>query len=178
MFIVGTLSQSLFDATQVRFSSASGGPVAPDRAIDAGEHFHVTVAGDFVVSASAPIEIMQGMDCEPSLSSAVPTSTLLTELYFGVLPNFDTEAAIVRPVGAPLYIDGTIVPPDAKLEAAGGGFEIVRQPIDPCPPGQGACTHHLEGRFGITMRGMDVLASWALTAPTWCVDSPTTNCVK
>jgi hypothetical protein len=166
------------EATQVRFSSASGAPVAPDRTIGAGEAFHVALAGDFVVNASAPIEMMQGMDCEPSLSSAVPTSTLLTELYFGVLPNFDTEAAIVRPVGAPLYIDGTIVPPDAKIEAAGGGFEIVRQPIDPCPPGDGACTHHLEGRFGITMRGMDVLASWALTAPTWCIDSPTTNCVK
>jgi hypothetical protein len=166
------------DATQVRFSDASGTPVAPDRTLGAGEAFHVALAGDFVVNASAPIQIMQGMDCEPSLSSAVPTSTLLTEFYFAVLPRFATEAAIVRPVGAPLFIDGAPVPADAVIEPAGGGFEIVRQPIDPCPPAEGTCTHRLEGRFGITMRGMDVLASWALTAPTWCIDSPTTNCVK
>jgi hypothetical protein len=166
------------DGTDVHLSDASGAAVAPDRTIGAGEAFHVALAGDFVVNASAPIQVMQGMDCEPTLSSAVPTSTLLTDLYFGVLPNFATDAAIVRPVGAPLFIDGAPVPMDAIVEPAGGGFEVVRQPIDPCPPGEGACTHHLEGRFGITMRGMDVLASWALTVPTWCIDSPTTNCVK
>jgi hypothetical protein len=32
------------------------------------------------------------------------------------------------------------------------------------------CTHHLAGKFGLTLRGMDVLTSYALTAPTWpCV---------
>jgi hypothetical protein len=165
-------------STQVRFSTASGAVVAPDRTIGAGEAFHISVPGSFVVSANGPIEVMQGIDCEPSLSSAVPTSTLLTDLYFAVLPSFETEAAIVRTVGDPLYIDGVRVPMDATVEPAGGGFEVVHLPIDPCAPADGVCTHHLEGKFGLTLRGMDVLASWALTAPTWCVDSPTTNCVR
>jgi hypothetical protein len=183
------------DGTQVRFQSDAG-PVAPSRTIGAGEAFHVYAVGNFAVSASAPIEIMQGMDCEPSLSSAVPTSKLLTEHTFAVLPNFATEAAIVRPLvmkpmgpmgptgsmmpmmpmGEPVYLDGRLL--DEKGEPAGGGFEIVRLPIEPCPPADGVCTHHLEGKFGLTIRGMDVLASWALTVPTWCIDSPTTNCIK
>ncbi|HVU52701.1 MAG TPA: IgGFc-binding protein [Polyangia bacterium] len=166
------------DGTQVRFSSASGAVVAPDRTLGAGEAFHISVPGSFVVSGNFPIEVMQGIDCEPSLSSAVPTSTLLTELYFAVLPNFATEAAIVRAVGDPLYIDGVRVPMDATVEPAGGGFEVLHLPIDACAPADDVCTHHLEGKFGLTLRGMDVLASWALTAPTWCVDSPTTNCIR
>jgi hypothetical protein len=164
--------------TQVRFSTASGAIVAPDRTLGAGEAFHISVPGSFVVASTFPVQVMQGMDCEPSLSSAVPTSTLLSELYFAVLPNFATEAVIVRAVGDPLYIDGVRVPMDATVEPAGGGFEVVRLPIDACAPVDDVCTHHLEGKFGLTMRGMDVLASWALTAPTWCVDSPTTNCVR
>ena len=95
-----------------------------------------------------------------------------------MLPSFDTEVAVVRTMGAPVFIDGVSVAPDATIEPAGGGFEVVRLPIEPCAPAEGVCTHHLEGQFGFTMRGMDVLASYALTAPTWCVDSPTTNCVR
>jgi hypothetical protein len=164
--------------TLVRFSSASGMPIAPDRMIGAGEAFHVYVPGSFVVSANFPIEVMQGMDCEPTLSSAVATSTLLSDLYFAVLPGFATEASIVRNIGDTLFIDGVPVPLDATVEPAGGGFEVVHLPIDACAPADGVCTHHLEGKFGVTVRGMDVLASWALTAPTWCVDSPTTNCIR
>jgi len=164
--------------TQVRFSSASGAVIAPDRTLGAGEAFHISVAGSFVVSGSFPIQVMQGIDCEPSLSSAIPTSTLLSDLYFAVLPSFATEAAIVRAVGDPLYIDGVRVPMDATVEPAGNGFEVVHLPIDACAPADDVCTHHLEGKFGFTLRGMDVLASWALTAPTWCVDSPTTNCIR
>ena len=165
-------------ATQVRFSVTSGVSPAPDRTIGAGEAFHISVPGNFAVNASGPIQIMQGIDCEPTLSAAVATSTLLTEYYFGVLANFDTEVAIVRAVGDPLFIDGVRVPADATIEPAGGGFEVVRLPIDTCPAAEGVCTHHLEGKFGVTMRGMDVLASYALTAPTWCIDSPTTNCIR
>jgi hypothetical protein len=79
------------DATQVQFSVAAGAPPAPNRVIDAGESFHISVPGDFVVTSSAPIQLMQGMDCEPTLSSAVPTTTLFTEHWFGVLPGFDHE---------------------------------------------------------------------------------------
>ncbi len=164
--------------TQVHFSVASGASPAPDRTLDAGESFHVSLPGNFVVNASNPIQVMQGMDCEPSLSAAVGTATLLSDYFFAVLPSFDTEVAVVRTMGTPLFIDGVLVPADATIEPAGGGFEVVRLPIDPCAPADGVCTHHLEGRFGFTMRGMDVLASYALTAPTWCVDSPTTNCVR
>jgi hypothetical protein len=166
------------DGTTVRLTDASGAAVAPDRTIGAGETFHVAAVGDFTVVATLPIEIMQGMDCEPTLSSAVPTSNLLSELTFAVLPNFATEAAIVRATGDATFIDGVRVPDDATIEPAGNGFEVVRLPIDPCAPAEGVCTHHLEGRFGFTMRGMDVLTSWALTAPSWCSDSATGNCIK
>ena len=152
--------------THVHFQTASGAPPAPDRTIGAGEAFHLTAPGDFVVTASRPIQIMQGMDCEPSLASAVPTAAWLTDYRFGVLAGFDTMMAIVRPGGQPIYFDGARVE-DSLFEAVGSGFDVARIPLEACPSDDGVCTHHLEGRFGFTMRGMDVLASYALTAPTW-----------
>lgn len=165
--------------TRVRFQAATGTAPAPDRTIGVGEAFHFTAPGDFVVTASRPIQIMQGMDCEPSLSSAVPTADWLTDYWFGVLPNFDTMMAIVRLAGQPVYFDGARIE-DSLFEAVGGGFDVARIPLGVCPSAQGVCTHHLEGRFGFTMRGMDVLASFALTAPTWpCPgDTALTGCIN
>jgi hypothetical protein len=174
------------DDTQVHFQVASGPPPAPDRTIGAGETFHFSAIGSFVVNASGPIEIMQGIDCEPTLSSAVPTAIFLTDLWFGVLPNFETWITIVRPPATPptappptVYRDGAPIEEGAFVPA-GGGYQVVSLPLEACPPEAGACAHHLEGRFGLTMRGMDVLSSWALTVPTWCVDTGTTgtNCIK
>ena len=50
---------------------------------------------------------------------------------------------------------------------AGGDYEVARVLLEPCPPSKLVCTHRLQGRFGMTLRGMDVLASYALTAPSW-----------
>jgi hypothetical protein len=177
------------DATQVHFSGAAGMAAAPDRVIDAGEAFHVSAPGDFVVTSSAPIQVMQGMDCEPTLSSAVPTTTLFTEHWFGVLPGLDTMIAVVRRVGEPVYLDGALISdkkapgdlsPGPVFAPAGGGFEVARVSLEACPTSEGVCTHHLVGvGFGFTMRGMDVLASYALTAPTWpCSDPTVMGCVK
>jgi hypothetical protein len=167
-----------FDATQVHFSVAAGAPPAPDRTIGAGESFHLSAVGDFAVTASGPIQIMQGMDCEPTLSSAVPVAAWLKDYRFGVLPNFDTMIAIVRIAGEPVFFDGARIE-DSLFEAAGAGFDVARIPLQPCPPAEEVCTHHLEGKFGFTMRGMDVLSSYALTAPTWkipCDDAMAASC--
>ncbi len=121
---------------------------------------------------------MQGMDCEPTLSSAVPTTTWLKDLWFGVLPNFDTLIAIVRTAGQPVYLDGARIE-DSVFQAVGAGFDVARLPLEACSPEDGVCTHHLEGKFGFTMRGMDVLTSYALTAPTWVIRAVTpTSSVK
>jgi hypothetical protein len=167
------------DGTEVRFSVATGQTPEPTRMLGAGESFHVVRPGDFVVTAvGGPVQVMQGIDCEPSLSSAVPTSNSLEDYWFAVLPNFDTTISIVRAVGVPLFLDGS--PLDARFVSAGAGFEVAHLPIAPCPGAAGVCTHHLEGKFGLSLRGMDVLASYALTAPTWpCVAAKgAKNCVK
>jgi IgGFc binding protein len=164
--------------TNVRFYAAAGPPPTPDRIIGAGEAFHFSVVGDFAVSASSPIQVMQGMDCEPSLSSAVPTAAWLTDYWFGALANFDTMIAIVRMAGEPVFLDGAKLE-DSLFQAAGMGFDVARIPLGACPSAAVVCPHHLEGKFGFTMRGMDVLASYALTAPTWpCVDAADTRCIK
>jgi hypothetical protein len=82
-----------------------------------------------------------------------------------VLPNFDTEISIVRPTGTALFVDG--MPIVAHFVSAGADFEVARLQVAPCPSAAGVCTHHLAGKFGVTLRGMDVLTSYALTAPTW-----------
>jgi len=165
--------------THVRFQSPSGASPSPERTLGEGEAFRFSAAGDFVIRASHPIQVMQGMDCEPSLSSAVPTTALLGDYRFSVLPNFGTMMAIVRMAGQPVFFDGARIE-DSLFDPVGGGFDVARIPLEACPPAAGVCTHHLEGRFGFTMRGMDVLASYALTAPTWpCPpDAPLTGCIN
>jgi hypothetical protein len=88
-----------------------------------------------------------------------------------VLPSFDQMIAVTRLIGDPLKLDGK--PLDRSLfTRANSTFEVARITLDPCPASEEACVHRLEGHFGMTMRGMDVVASYALTAPAWsgCVD--------
>ena len=87
--------------------------------------------------------------------------------------------AIVRRPASRSIFDGARIE-DSLFEPVGGGFDVARIPLGVCPSAEGVCTHHLEGQFGFTMRGMDVLASYALTAPTWpCPADPTlTGCIN
>jgi hypothetical protein len=166
--------------TQIQFQPAKNvtGPFAP-RTLGAGERLRLFVpAGvSFGVTASAPIEIMQGMDCEATLASAVPVVSPLADLWFAVLPTFDTALAVVRTMGKPVFLDDARLA-DSLFAPAGMGFEVGQIPIDACPAAEGVCSHHLSGQFGVTMRGQDVLTGWALTVPTWrpCLDPDVTTC--
>jgi hypothetical protein len=172
------------DGTTVQFDAPAGvvgtPPLGPGVSLAAGGVFETIVAGgSFTVTASGPVQVMQGIDCEPTLSAAInATAPMLTDLRFPVLPNFDQLASIVRPAGAPITLDEAVVP-DAMFAAAGGGFEVAQIPLPGCPSTNVVCTHHLAGEFGITLRGMDVVCSYALTAPTWiyCADPTTPGCV-
>jgi hypothetical protein len=139
----------------------------------------IVTGGSFKVTATNPVLVTQGIDCEPSLSLAVSLDRLLSDLTFAVLPNFDQLAAVVRPQGKTIMLDGATVP-DALFLPAGSGFEVAQIPIPPCPLSAGVCAHELTGSFGMTLRGMDVLSSYALTAPTLagCVDLADPTCIN
>src|SRR5262249_23166150 len=116
----------------------------------------------------------------PTMSSAISASApMLDDLRFAVLPNFDQLISVVRPTGAIVSLDeGTIS--DALFAPAGAGFEVAQVPLPTSGPAGAVCTHHLAGQFGVTLRGMDVVCSYALTAMTWvyCADPSTTpGCV-
>ena len=102
---------------------------------------------------------------------------LLTKLRFAVLPGFDTMIALVRRSGRPLFLDGAHLE-ESSFEPVGGGYDVGRLPIEACAASELVCTHLVEGQFGLTMRGMDVLAGWALTVPTWipCGDPDQPDC--
>jgi hypothetical protein len=169
------------DGTMVMFSKPTGpdAEAPPMRVLNAGESFQVAVAGSFTVTATHPILVMQGMDCEPTLSSAVTAGPWLTNYRFAVLPKFDTMAAIVRKTGKAVYIDGARVE-ESLFESVADGFDVAHIPIEPCSPSDVVCTHHVEGQFGITLRAMDVVCSYALTAPTWipCADPGVPGCLN
>jgi hypothetical protein len=166
--------------TTVDFSPPPGvtGPFAR-RVLGAGEILRLFVPVDvsFGVRASAPIEIMQGMDCEATLASAVPADPLVGDLWFAALPTFDAAIAVVRKAGEPVFLDEGRVD-EAEFKPAGMGFEVAELPVADCPASQGACAHHLAGHFGVTMRGEDVLTSWSFTVPSWrpCSEPDVTNC--
>jgi IgGFc binding protein len=137
----------------------------------------VVTGGSFEVTGTKPVLVTQGIDCEPSLSLAVPTEHQLGEFPFAVLPNFDHLLAVVRLPGALVSLDDVALSSDKFTRV--GGFEIAQISIDSCPFTSLACPHRLSGAFGATLRGMDVLASFALTPITskGCADPSDLTCV-
>jgi hypothetical protein len=167
--------------TKVTFSQPTGKSSSqpPPRVLNAGESFQVPVQGSFTVTATHPVMVMQGMDCEPSLSSAVTAGPWLTNYRFAVMPNFDTLLAIVRRKGRPVYYDGARID-ETQFERVTDELDVAQMPVEPCSPSEDVCTHHLEGQFGLTMRGMDVQCSYAMTAPTWvpCTEPGVPGCLN
>jgi len=142
-----------------------------DRIFAAGKVASLIGAGSFTIIATSPVLVTQGLDCEPSLSLgiAADAGALIKDLTFALLPNFDQLLAIVRPMDAAdtaVYLDGMQLP-DNMFRSAGAAFEVGEVSLAACPPASGVCTHHLTAAsgFGLTMRGMDVQSSYALTAP-------------
>jgi hypothetical protein len=86
--------------------------------------------------------------------------------------------AVARKQGDEVTLDGTSLP-GTMFSPAGNGYEVARLPL-PCLGSEQVCPHRLQGKFGMTMRGMDVLASYALTVPAWsgCHDSIDLTCVQ
>ena len=148
------------------------GPILTDKVLDPGELLELTRVGDFVVTSTEPLLMTQGMDCEPSLSLAISADRFLDDLTFAVLPSFDQVAAIARKGTDPVLLDGAAID-DSMFKPAGGDYQVARVPIEECLPSKQVCTHRLQGHFGMTLRGMDLVASYALTAPSWagCIDS-------
>lgn len=177
------------DSTAVKFTGPEGAPpVHDDVTMSAGEVLEFVATGDFVVSASKGVLLTQGIDCEPTLSLAISADKLLQDVTFAVLPMFDQMLAVVRLTNEltpnllaqsdPVLLDGMAIP-DSLFKPAGGGYEVARVWLNPqCPPSQKVCTHRLQGRFGVSLRGMDILASYATTLPAWCFDGPDPMCVQ
>jgi hypothetical protein len=136
-----------------------------------GEVAELVVAGDFLVSADKPVMVGQGMDCEATLSSAIPVDPLLEDSLIALPPNFDHELTLIRKRGAVVTLDG--LPVDGVFAPVAEDFEAVRVRFLPCNGPAGACLHRVRGSFGLTLRGMDVFCSYAITVPSWvrCVDA-------
>ncbi|HEY7373044.1 MAG TPA: IgGFc-binding protein [Polyangia bacterium] len=165
--------------TFVDFSLPDGaGPVPSSMTLGPGQAAEIVVPGDFFISASGPLLVTQGMDCEASLSLAISADQMLNDLTFATLPNFDEMVAVARKQGEEVMLDGTSLPV-SMFSPAGNGYEVARLRL-PCTTSERVCPHRLQGKFGMTMRGMDVLASYALTAPAWygCHDSIDLTCVQ
>ncbi|HXJ21731.1 MAG TPA: IgGFc-binding protein [Polyangia bacterium] len=146
-----------------------GPPASETIRLHAGESLTRVSSAPFTIVGSKPILVTQGMDCEPTLSLAIgaDAKALLTSLAFAGVPGFDQELVIVRSIGSVIALDNMHIP-DNVFQSVGGGFEMAALPLPNCGATSGACLHRLVatvGGFGMTMRGMDVSASFALTAP-------------
>jgi hypothetical protein len=178
------------EVTTVDFPGPDGAPPVHARVTLApGELLEFVATSDFVVRASQPVMLTQGIDCEPTLSLAISADKWLEDVTFAVLPAFDQMLAVVRPPSEPIpnhlaqaepvYLDGRAID-DELFTPAGEGYEVARVRLDPCPARHEVCTHRLQGRFGVSLRGMDVLASYATTLPAWrgCSDAPDPMCIQ
>jgi hypothetical protein len=166
--------------TRVNFMAPSGVTGLPSSTItmEPGDVRTMVVAGgSFTIKANKPVLVTQGIDCEPTLSLGI-SSNFLRDYRFATLPNFDQVVAVVRKLGENVALDGVVL--DRSLfRPAGEEFEVALLPLPRCPAAEGTCTHRLSGRFGVTLRGMDVLGSWALTVPTsmGCADPLDQTCI-
>jgi hypothetical protein len=169
------------DGTHVSFEAPVGvaGLPASDTVLNAGQVLELVVTGgSFVMTATNPVMMTQGIDCEPTLSLAVPADGFLANLWFATLPGFDQRIAVARPTGQRLELDEVVVP-DGMFAAVSPDIEIASFELPACPPSALVCAHHLAGTFGMTMRGMDVVCSYALTVSPWngCIDFVDPTCV-
>ena len=173
------------DGTNVMLDAPQGVTVSPPstQMLNKGQVAQlISSGGSFQIQANKPVLVTQGLDCEPSLSLAVSLDHLLDDYAFAVLPNFDQLVSVVRPAEQPedtIMLDGTAIS-SSLFGPAGNGYEVAQVPIPPCGASMQVCTHRLSGgHFGMTLRGMDVLSSYALTAPTFagCVDVSDPTCI-
>ena len=138
--------------------------------------YTVTGTGDFIVHSTQPIIMTQGMDCEPTLSSAVPVDQPLGPQLLALAPGFEHALAIVRRdehgVVPPVILDDSNI--SALFTPVAEGFSVARVVIPPCAGPIDRCVHRLLGAYGVTLRGMDVACSYAVTPATWtmCTDGP------
>jgi hypothetical protein len=154
------------DATEVEF-----GPPTPEHLwLEAGQSVTRISSAPFTVHATAPILLTQGMDCEPSLSLGISIGprSLLNDYAFAAVPSFDQVIVVVRPSGAEVLLDGAPIA-DSMFRTVDPDWEIAELPLPTCNAASGACLHRLTATlpdgFGVTLRGMDVSASYVLTAP-------------
>jgi len=128
----------------------------------------VSGEGDFVVHSNVPILMTQGMDCEATLSSAVPVDAPLGPLTFALVPNFEHALVIVRKDSRdapPVLLDSYDI--SDQFVPIADGFSVARREPPSCYDSVGACVHQLTGAHGLTLRGMDVTSSYATTPMTW-----------
>ncbi len=162
------------DDANVTFTSASGQPL-PGLPTDVTTHmskgvsyqYWVGSSQDFIVQADRPILVTQGIDCEPTLASAVPLDAPSEVQWFTLAPNFDHMLAIVRKNNGygRVVLDGDDI--TDQFTAIAAGFEVARVSVPPCPGPIQQCVHQLTGAYGMTLRGMDVSSSYSTTFPSW-----------
>ena len=141
--------------------------------------YFVSSSEDFIVQSDKPILVTQGMDCEPTLASAIPGDAPSDVQVFTLAPNFDHMLAIVRkndvtPNSRRVKLDGiditgqfSRVSPPSCWVAVDNGFEVARVPVPPCLGTVDDCVHTLTGAWGMTLRGMDTSSSYSTTFPSW-----------
>jgi hypothetical protein len=165
------------DQTEVEFTGPDKTTPHDKVTLAAGEKLEFIATGNFFVSSSKAVLLTQGMDCEPSLSLAISAEKMLKDARFAVLPAFDQVIAVVRPQtqviqsqvvpAEPVLLDGLSIEERWPFSPIGGGYEAALVPLAACGASQDVCTHRLQGNFGVALRGMDVLASYATALPAW-----------
>ena len=168
----------------VTFTAAGGKPLPAGLPTEAFPQikgspypYWVESTDDFLVTANVPIMVMQGMDCEPTLSAAVSTEAPMDVQRFALAPNFDHMLAIVRKNDGvtPVMLDGNDI--SAQFSPVVNNVEVAHVAVPPCYGTVDQCVHTLTGAWGMSLRGMDTSSSYATTFPSW-VDCVGDSCTR
>ena len=164
----------VLSSTSANPVTVAGPGIQSSFTLDAGAVQTIVQAGSFTIKARDPILVTQGIDCEPSLSLAVAVGpvNLFTSLPLAVPPQFNLLLAVVRRSGTVVRLDGVGID-EGLFHTVGLGYDVAAVPLPSCLPtdGSGVCTHLLDSMggadsgFAVSLRGMDVGSSFALTPP-------------
>jgi hypothetical protein len=134
----------------------------------------VTSPGDFLITATQPILVMQLSGGEATMTTTVPVEQYLPSYLFEVTDYFCTNLTVVRKRGASVQLDNQTIA-DSLFNPVAGDYEVARLPLNmtACGVGMGngnvtphqvtsiAGPENRASPAGILVNGLDDICSYA-----------------
>jgi hypothetical protein len=113
-----------------------------------------TAPGDFFISATQPIFVMQLSGGDPAMVTAIPVEQYLRSYLFQATDFFCSTLTVARRAGSTVLLDNVAIA-NSLFTPAGGGYEVARLPLNAAACGEGNAVGASVNHTVTTMPGPD-----------------------